>query len=65
MPWYRLYYLKNDRIFAAEDLEAANDSDAALTSTERSGAHTLELWHGTRRVTSFPEAPPSVALPGE
>ena len=52
---YRLYHLQGHRLAGADDLEAADDAEAASLARDRVKFDVTELWSGDRRVrTLFP-----------
>ena len=62
MAYYRLYILNrpDGRFIGFEELEAADDVEAARQAEAHVGAQALELWCGKRKVKSFaPAADPA------
>jgi hypothetical protein len=54
MKRYQLFCLdERDRIFRSEDFEAENDVDANEKAIVHCGEHSVELWAGNCRVSSF------------
>ncbi len=63
MASYRVYFLgAQRRIFAAENIEAADDESAIETARQRAGALSyaaFEVWRGANRIYRHPpESPP-------
>lgn len=58
LAYYRLYILSGSegRFVGFEEIEAADDVDAARQADSYVGAQPLELWCGKRRVKSFAAA---------
>lgn len=58
MAYYRLYILSgpDGRFVGFEEIEAADDVEAARAAEAHVGAQPLELWCGKRKVKSFPPA---------
>jgi hypothetical protein len=56
LVYYRLYRLGHPggRFVGFEEIDAADDVEAARLAEQYCGAHPLELWSGSRRVKSFP-----------
>lgn len=56
MAYYRLYILSgpDGRFVGFEEIEAADDVEAARAAEAHVGAQPLELWCGKRKVKSFP-----------
>jgi hypothetical protein len=60
MVHYRLFCIDPEgRFFRCEEIEAADDGEAARLSVALRGAHAAELWTGARIVTSFVAEAPS------
>jgi hypothetical protein len=55
LAYYRLYILgrPGGRFVGFEEIEAADDVDAARQAEAHVGAQPLELWCGKRKVKSF------------
>ena len=55
MAYYRLYILSgpDGRFVGFEEIEAADDVEAARAAEAHVGAQPLELWCGKRKVKSF------------
>lgn len=56
LAYYRLYILSrpDGRFVGFEEIEAADDVEAARLAESHLGRQPLELWCGKRRVKSFP-----------
>ena len=56
MVYYRLYRLAEPggRFVGFEEIEAADDVEAARLAEAYAGAQALELWCGKRKIRSFP-----------
>lgn len=55
LAYYRLYFLggPEGRFVGFEEIEAADDVEAARAAEAYVGAQALELWCGKRKVKSF------------
>jgi hypothetical protein len=55
MTFYRLHHrsLRNGRIRAIEEIEAASDIEAARLAARRAGRRPAELWREDRLIRSF------------
>ena len=51
---YHLYRLQGFRLTGADDLEAADDGEAARLARVRAGSDAAELWRGNRRIRTIP-----------
>ncbi len=58
MSYYRLYIMSapEGRFVGFEEIEAADDVEAKRRAEDFAGERPLELWCGTRKVTSIPVA---------
>ncbi len=56
MAYYRLYMLgrSDGRFVGFEEIDAADDVEAARIAQQHRGRQPLELWRGKRKVKSFP-----------
>jgi len=51
MARYRLYFLRDNRLTGADQIEAADDGDAARIAMEKGGGQQrVEIWDAHRRV---------------
>jgi hypothetical protein len=53
MARYRLYHLQGHRLAAADEIEAADDAEAASLARERARFDVTEVWRGDRRVRTI------------
>ena len=54
MAYYRLYFLDHsNHIEHFREFEASNDLEASTQSDEWRGVQAMELWSGSRKVTSW------------
>ena len=63
LAYYRLYILSGSegRFVGFEEIEAADDVDAARQADAHVGAQPLELWCGKRKVKGYAAASDSAA----
>jgi hypothetical protein len=56
LAYYRLYFLSGPegRFVGFEEIEAADDVEAARRAEDHLGHQPLELWCGKRKVKGFP-----------
>lgn len=56
LAYYRLYRLADPggKFVGFEEIEAADDAEAARLAEAHCGAQALELWCGKRKVRAFP-----------
>lgn len=50
MARYHLYYLRDNQLVGADEIEAADDRDAEQIAMTRSGGKTVEIWNAHKRV---------------
>jgi hypothetical protein len=50
---YRLYFLSNNRLQRWQDIEAEHDLAAIEAASQLAGEHSVELWFGKRKITTF------------
>jgi hypothetical protein len=53
MSSYRLYYLQAAMFAGSDEIEAANDFEAARIARGREPKQTVEIWQGERRVRTL------------
>jgi hypothetical protein len=56
MARYRLYHLEDFRLTGSDEIEAANDGEAAAIASRQAAMGTVELWCGARRVRTIDPA---------
>lgn len=59
MAHYRLYFLSNDHIRHALDLECESDEQAIAKVQEHGDGRAMELWRGLECIGRFPATPRS------
>jgi hypothetical protein len=47
---YHLYYLRDNRLIGAENIEAADDTQAVHIAKRRGDGQAVEIWNGHRRI---------------
>ena len=63
MVWFRLYFLKSDRIVSFNAFEAADDAEALALAAELADGVDAELWCGKRKVCRLEQSAPLPAAP--
>ena len=56
MARYRLYHLQDFRLAGLDEIEAADDGEAAALARARGGPGVIEIWCGNRRVRTVAAA---------
>ena len=50
MARYRLYYLRDNVLIGSDDIEAADDREAARLAKQRGRGQRVEIWDSVKRV---------------
>ena len=58
MVWFRLYFLKSDRIVSFNAFEAADEGEALALAAELADGVDAELWCGKRKVCCLEQSAP-------
>lgn len=57
MDTYNLYYLRDSLLVGSEDIEAADDREAARVARTKGDGQVIEVWKAGRRVNVVARAP--------
>jgi hypothetical protein len=58
MARYHLYFLRDNKLVGSDQIEAADDREAARIARDRGDGQVVEVWNGHRRVRTVAPARP-------
>jgi hypothetical protein len=50
MAQYHLYFIRQGMLVGSDNIEAADDAEAARLAREQGGSQTVEVWNDHRRI---------------